>query len=184
MRMPRRLPISCLLLLLSVAGTPVACAAPRTAAHKAPKRATRISVEALEEQWRQAQLAGDATAMDRLLADDYVGITAAGQINTKAMQLERMRNRSALFTQLDITDSKIKIVGQVAIVTSLFQISGSSDGKPLTGMFRSTQVFQHLPSGGWKITSFEATRVPKTLAARRSPSGGESDAVADGAVGR
>jgi len=29
--------------------------------------------------------------MDKLLSDDYIGITMTGQVNTKAQQLDRMR---------------------------------------------------------------------------------------------
>ena len=129
--------------------------------HKAPKKATRTTFEDLEQQWRLAELNSDVPAMDRLLSDDFVGITASGQINTKAQQLARLRKHSFALTQLDLSDVKVKIVGQVAIVTSLAEIKGSNDGTPLMGAFRYTRVYQRLPGGAWKITSSEATRIPK-----------------------
>ena len=39
------------------------------------KHDAKRQVEALEEQWRQAQLSGDVVTMDSLLSDDYIGIT-------------------------------------------------------------------------------------------------------------
>lgn len=137
--------------------------------HGQAKKATREAIEALEEQWRTAQLNGDAAAMDALLSDDFVGITATGQVTTKAQQLDRTRNRSVVLTELNLTDVKVKLIHSVvAVVTSLAEIKGTADGAALTGTFRYTRVYQRLPSGVWKITSFEATRVPDGEGRQRS----------------
>jgi ketosteroid isomerase-like protein len=125
------------------------------------KHAAKQQVEALEEQWRQAQLAGDVTTMDKLLSDDYIGITITGQVNTKAQQLDRMRMHKIALTRLDLGDRQVKLIGSIAIVTSRAEVEGTNDGAPVTGTFRYTRVYQRLPSGLWKITSFEATRVPR-----------------------
>lgn len=124
------------------------------------KHDAKRQVEALEEQWRQAQLSGDVSTMDTLLSDDYIGITVTGQVNTKTQQLDRMRTHKTELSRLDIGEMQVKLVGSIAIVTSRAEVEGTTDGKPISGTFRYTRVYQHLPSGDWKITSFEATRVP------------------------
>jgi ketosteroid isomerase-like protein len=125
-----------------------------------PKRVQHAHIEALEQQWRTAQLNDDVAAMDKLLAEDFLGITATGEVNTKQQFLDRMRNRAIALTTLDMSEQKIKLVGQVAIVTSLAQVDGTSDGQPLTGRFRYLRVYQKLPGDTWRITNFEATRIP------------------------
>jgi len=125
-----------------------------------PKRVERMHIEALEQQWRSAQLAGDVTAMDKLLSDDFLGIASNGEVGTKEQFLDRMRNRTLTLNTMDVSEQKIKLVGQVAIVTSLAQIDGMSDGQPLTGRFRYTRVYQRLPGDTWRVTNFEATRIP------------------------
>jgi len=132
------------------------------------KHDAKRQVEALEEQWRTAQLAGDIGTMDKLLSDDYIGITMTGQVNTKAQQLDRARDHKLVLTKLDLGDRQVKLVGSIAIVTSLADIEGTNDGAPVKGTFRYTRVYQRLASGEWKITSFEATRVPS----RDLPHGG------------
>jgi ketosteroid isomerase-like protein len=117
-------------------------------------------VEALEEQWRKAQLGGDVATMDKLLSDDYIGISMTGQVNTKAQQLDRMRMHKIALTRLDLGDRQVKLIGSIAIVTSRAEVEGTNDGMPVQGTYRYTRVYQRLPSGEWKITSFEATRVP------------------------
>ena len=124
------------------------------------KHDAKRQVEALEEQWRQAQLIGDVAAMDKLLSDDYIGITMTGQVNTKTQQLDRMRMHKIALTKLDLGDRQVKLVGSIAIVTSRAEVEGTNEGAPVRGTYRYTRVYQRLPSGGWKITSFEATRVP------------------------
>ena len=105
-----------------------------------------------------AQLAGDTATMGKMLSDDYIGISMTGEVDTKAQQLDRVIDRRLMLTKLELSDMKVKLVGAVAIVTSRAQVEGTHDGKPVKGMFRYTRIYQHLPSGQWKITSFEATR--------------------------
>ncbi len=123
------------------------------------KRETREVIIGLEQQWRQAQLANDVPAMDKLLSDDYLGITPTGDVITKAQQLDRMRAKHLVVTALEISDIKVKFIGQIAIVNSQAKVAGTSDDRPLTGSFRYTRVYQRLPSGAWKITSFELTHI-------------------------
>ncbi len=122
------------------------------------KHDAKQQVEDLEEQWRVAQLAGDTATMDKMLSDDYIGISMTGEVDTKAQQLHRVVDRKLVLTKLELSDMKVKLVGAVAIVTSRAQVEGSIDGKPMKGVFRYTRIYQHLPSGAWTITSFEATR--------------------------
>jgi ketosteroid isomerase-like protein len=124
------------------------------------KHAAKQQVEALEEQWRKAQLGGDVATMDKLLSDDYIGISMTGQVNTKTQQLDRMRMHKVALTRLDLGERQVKLVGSIAIVTSRAEVEGTNDGAPVKGTFRYTRVYQRLPSGEWRITSFEATRVP------------------------
>jgi ketosteroid isomerase-like protein len=148
------------LLLLVVAFLGVAVL-PSRADGPHPKRNDQYKhqVERLEEQWRVAQLNDDVEAMDRLLSEDFVGITMNGQVVTKTQQLDRMRNRSLVLSKIELGDVKVKLIGKTAIVTSLAQIEGSNDGTPMIGQFRYTRVYSRQPAGGWKITNFEATRV-------------------------
>src|ERR1035437_5773513 len=160
----------CLLAILAV--MPFSLPAQANGPHPRRKDEWKHQVEKLEDVWRTAQLNGDVDAMDKLLSDDYVGITMAGQLVTKTQQLDRMRNRSMVLTKIELTDVKVKMIGTIAIVTSLAEVDGTNDGEPMHGTFRYTRVYSRLPSGVWKITNFEATRVeapPPPRERRRQP---------------
>lgn len=160
---------TCMLLLAAtavLAGLPTAhlLAQPRQDTSRRPhrehKRDSKREIEAVEEQWRTAQLAGDVHTMDKLLADDYFGISNNGQLNDKTQQLDRLQKRTFVLTRIDVSDVKIKLLGRVGIVTSLAEIEGENDGQPLKGTYRYTRIYKRYPDGSWKITNFEVTRVP------------------------
>ncbi len=130
------------------------------------KHDVKRQVEALEEQWRKAQLAGDAATMDKMLSEDFIGISMSGQVNTKAQLLDRVRAHRVQINKIELSDMKVKLIGGIAIVTSLAEVEGTNEGASVKGTYRYTRVYQRLPSGGWKITSFEATRVPNHKSAR------------------
>ena len=123
------------------------------------KKDVKKQIEQLEDQWRTAQLNGDIATMDHMMSDDYVGIPMTGQVTTKVQQLTRLRNHSFVLTRLDMQERKIKLVGQVAIVTVRARVEGTSAVRPIDGEYRYTRIYHQLPSGTWKITNFEATRL-------------------------
>ena len=137
--------------------------------HHERKRAERAEILGLEGRWRQAQVADDIATMDKLLSEEFVGVTASGQVVTKSQQLDRMRTHSLAISRLDLSDTRIKISGNLAVVTSLAQLDGTAEGSPLQGQFRYTRVYQRVPGDGWKITNFEATRVGRPDAGLRGP---------------
>ncbi|MBW4039623.1 MAG: nuclear transport factor 2 family protein [Acidobacteria bacterium] len=151
----------------------VSAIAPSTFAQKNPhherKHLEREQIVALEAAWQQAALADDVATMDKLLSDDYLGITATGEVLTKAQQLDHMRDKKLVLTQLKTSQLKIKLIGHIAIVTSLAEVEGTSDGDTLQGAYRYTRVYQRMPNGSWKITSFEVTPTTKLHASAADP---------------
>jgi ketosteroid isomerase-like protein len=156
--MLRRLPMRMFVVVMAallVAALPLASA--QDSGHREHKRAERAHIVALEHEWQKAALAGDLPAMDKLLSDDYLGITANGEVLTKTQQLDRMRDRRLMLTKLDISDTRIKLVGNIAIVTCLAQVEGTSEDETLHGAYRYTRVYQRLSGNVWKVTNFEIT---------------------------
>jgi ketosteroid isomerase-like protein len=141
-----------LLLVLSTGFIPQAHAGfpHRDSAHK--------EIEALEMDWRNAQLTNNVTAVDRLLADDYLGISANGTLETKADELGRRRTGSLHITQLELSDIKVRIYGDTAVVTSKADLVGKNGDRDISGRYRYTRVYSNR-EGQWKIVSFEASRI-------------------------
>ena len=115
-------------------------------------------IEGLELDWRQAQLTNNVNAVDRLLADDYLGISANGTLETKADELSRRRSGAFHITQLDLSDIKVRIYGDTAVVTSKADVIGKNGDRDISGRYRYTRVYSNR-DGQWRIVSFEASRV-------------------------
>jgi ketosteroid isomerase-like protein len=116
-------------------------------------------IERLEESWRKAVLADDFDAMARLLADDYIAITASGTLQTKDQALAALRAGALHVTSMEVTDRKIRFYGKTAVVTSLSSIAGTNADGPVSGEYRYTRVYVRNPQGEWKIVSFEVSKI-------------------------
>ena len=127
---------------------------------RAQKHEGRHEIDQLEEAWRNAILKADTVAMGALLADDYMGITAHGTLQTKEQTLSRIASGRAHYTALELSDRKVRFYGTTALVTSFAQVTGSNaDGEDISGSFRYTRVYVRNAQGKWKIVSFEASRI-------------------------
>ena len=109
-------------------------------------------------QWRQAQLSNDVGLMDRLLADDYISISATGTIETKTEALALRRAGTLHITSLELNDLKVRIYGDTAVVTSRADLEGTNGSTNISGKYRYTRVYNRR-FGQWKIVSFEASHI-------------------------
>ena len=125
------------------------------------RKETRKEIERLEAACRQAALQGDAAAFDRLTADDYIGISPNGTFETKQQLLAALSSGKMHFRKIDYSDTKIRIYGDTAVVTTTADVEGSNDSvRDFTGKYRYTRVYtRHNPTGTWRIVSFESSRV-------------------------
>lgn len=115
-------------------------------------------IEALEQQWQQATVTNNIGEMSRLLADDYVGITSNGTVENKPQALAQRSAGTIRITKLDITDTRIRVYGDTAVVTSQAQLEGTNGATDMSGQYRYTRVYTRR-MGQWKIVTFEASRM-------------------------
>jgi ketosteroid isomerase-like protein len=135
---------------------------PALAQHERKKTYKQVITQ-LESDWFQAQRANDAATIDKLLSDDYIGISAQGLVSTKAQALARIQTRQVVIHTLNVHDQKISIHGNTAVVTSQVDIDATNNATqpPLDvhNRLRYTRVYLHYPSGAWRIVNFEATHI-------------------------
>lgn len=115
-------------------------------------------IEALEQQWRQATVTNNIGEMSRLLADDYVGITSNGTVENKQQALAQRSAGTVRITKLEITDTRVRVYGDTAVVTSQAELEGTNGTSDISGQYRYTRVYNRR-LGEWKIVSFEASRM-------------------------
>jgi ketosteroid isomerase-like protein len=147
-------------LLLIPVVAPAAIASPFQAGiPRTQKHETRHEIDQLEDAWRNALLKSNVAAMDALLADDYMAITASGTLQTRDEALASLRSGQTHFTALNISDRKVRFYRTTALVTSLAQVKGTSGGRDVSGNYRYTRVYVRDDKSKWKVVSFEASRI-------------------------
>jgi ketosteroid isomerase-like protein len=115
-------------------------------------------IEALEQQWQQATVSNNIGEMNRLLADDYVGISSNGMVENKQQALAQRSAGTVRITRLELTDTRVRVYGDTAVVTSQAQLEGTNGTSDISGQYRYTRVYNRR-LGQWKIVSFEASRM-------------------------
>ncbi len=120
---------------------------------------SRHEIDQLEQTWRNAIMTRDAQAMESLLADDYIAITANGTLQSKEQALTNLRSGTVNFAAIEFSDRKVRFYGQTALVTSRAEVTGSTGEGDISGNYRYTRVYVRDSKGDWKIVSFEASRI-------------------------
>lgn len=126
---------------------------------KGQQHTSRHEIDQLEDTWRNAILKSNLTAMDRLLADDYLAITASGLVQTKAQTLASLKSGRIRLASLNVSDRKVRFYGRTAVVTSLAVVQATTDDSDISGNYRYTRVYVRDAAGNWKIVSFEASKI-------------------------
>lgn len=126
---------------------------------RAEKHEARHQIEHLEDAWRAAVLKGNITAMDALLADDYIAISPTGVLQSKEQSLANIRSGSVHFNSIELTDRKIRMYGTTALVTSRAEVNAKGPEGEIKGSYRYTHVYVRDVRGVWRIVSFEANRI-------------------------
>ncbi len=123
------------------------------------KEDKRHQIDKLENAWREAILTSNTAVLGSLLADDYMAITPSGTLQTKDDTLAGLRLGRIHFSEINMSDRKVRFYGVTAVVTSLADIQANTSDGPVTGSYRYTRVYVRDAQGRWKIVSFEASRI-------------------------
>ena len=108
-------------------------------------------LRALEAARTQAIRAGDRATLERLYAEDFHGVTSAGQVVDKARILEILKG-AANGPAAEVQDVRVRIFGETAIVTGLIRLPDYS--------FRYTHIYVQR-EGRWQLTAGQSTNIPR-----------------------
>ena len=117
----------------------------------------REEVLRLEEEFFQALVRRDPAPAQRILAEDYVGITGDGDIETKAQVVAAVRGDSTSATaflpeEIQLDSTIVRVHGDAAVALARGTARGRSGGQPVTFGFRTTDVFAWR-DGRWQLVA-------------------------------
>jgi ketosteroid isomerase-like protein len=119
------------------------------AAQKKPDSAPS-KILAFENQWNKAYKRGDVTAMNSLLDDDFIITVEDGSTFSKAGYIARNGDATVNVETSDMSDVKVRMHGDAAIVTGAYHEKGKDKGKPYEYRDRFTDVWMN-ENGKWQV---------------------------------
>jgi len=81
---------------------------------KEQKETERYIVES-ERQWAESVATGDTSAIDRILADDFIGVDPQGHFYNKQPMIDETRNAPKYFVSNRLNDVKVRFYGNTAV---------------------------------------------------------------------
>lgn len=118
----------------------------------------KAEVLAIDDARFNARAKGDIDTMSRIYADDYVLITAEGDVRSKADQINEMKSAQLKFSPPQILERTIRVYGQTAVVNTHEHPSIIRNGQEIGGEFQMVRVY--VRSGeNWRLVSTQATRI-------------------------
>lgn len=112
----------------------------------------------LERDWEQALKKNDVTALELILAPEFVSTDADGRLITREQYQARRTSGKVTYTAYTQDDYNVRVIGDVAIVTGRSTIKGTLDGKDRTGQERWTDTFVRR-NGRWQAVASHSSRV-------------------------
>ena len=109
----------------------------------------------------KALVANDADAVGKLLSPDWIVISTHGGMAGRDDFLAGIRSDQFKRKTLDVSDPRVKLYGNIAVVTVHASTSGLLGGKPFNVQERSTDVLQWQPEGGWKSVLTQESDIRK-----------------------
>lgn len=132
---------------------------PKRGMPRGEKHESKREIDVLEKAWRDAVLRRNVAALDGLLSDDYISITADGRLQSKEETLADLRSEALQFKSIDFSDRKVRFYTKTAVVTSRADVQGKMRDKDISGSYRYTRVYVMDAKGAWKIVSFETSPI-------------------------
>lgn len=117
----------------------------------------------MEKDWSQvglnkANMANDLKTLDRIMADDWVGIDFQGKANTKAEAVANLKSGSATTQSIELGPMRVRVFGDTAIVTGSDTEKSTYKGKDSSGKYVWTDIFVNR-NGKWQAVASETTKV-------------------------
>jgi ketosteroid isomerase-like protein len=119
-------------------------------------------IKELESRWEASLLNKDSAAIEKVVADDFVGTSSSGKTGDKATLLAEAKRDTNTYTSATSSDMTVRMYGpSVAVVTGIAKETGKTKaGKTFTHTYRFTDTWVER-NGEWQCVAAHAMALPK-----------------------
>lgn len=114
-------------------------------------------IKKLETDRAAAVVKGDTAFLEKETADDYTLINANGQMSTKAQMIDGFKSGKSKLTMDELSDMKVHMYGDTAVITGKSNVKGTLGGKDVTGPVMFTRVWVK-KDGRWQSVALQQTK--------------------------
>lgn len=137
--------VSVMLLVCLVAGV-------GSVAESQPKADSVETIRALERKWTESYKQRRVDILSSLLAEDFVITVEDGHTYSKAGYISHTADTSVRVEVAEISDLKVRMHGNIAVVTGAYHEKGESNGKRYEYHDRLTDVWMKV-GGNWQVVA-------------------------------
>ena len=118
----------------------------------------------MEQDWGKAVMNGDAATLDRIEASDFTFVAPDGTVGNKAQDMADVGAKAFKVEAWDLSDMKVQVFGNTAIVTGATTVKGKYKDQDITGKYYWTDIFV-MRRGRWQVVRSQATRASSSMSA-------------------
>jgi hypothetical protein len=136
-------------------------------------------MQQVEDRWNDAITKRDQYALELVLAPQFIGISATGDVTTRNQQIANLFVKGSLPESLEQKVVSVRFVGDVAIVNGTYVMSWKTDKGPVLEKGIFSHVFEHVRTN-WLCLNSQRTVVAedsKRAAAPVKPKSKSTDAT-------
>ena len=120
--------------------------------HRGQSSSVEQAIRQLNSERIRAQIGADATAVDRIYADDFTGVGPNGTVRTKAQLILDFTSGDLKFRSITTDEFQVRIYENTALETGLSTMSGQDKGKAVPRDTRFTRVWVK-QQGRWRLVA-------------------------------
>ena len=124
----------------------------KQSARRDQRRSVEQVIRQLDHERIQAQIHADRVALDRIYADDFIGIGPSGRVRTKPQVLADFTSHDLKFQSITTDDVRIRVYGNTVVETGRSTMVGQDKGKVVPRDNRFTRVWVRR-QGRWRIVA-------------------------------
>ena len=109
-------------------------------------------IRKLDNERIQAQIHADAAALERIYADDFIGVGPSGTVRTKPQVISDFTSGELKFQSITTDEVRVRVYGNAAVETGLSTMNGQDKGKPVPRDTRFTRVWIK-QQGRWRLVA-------------------------------
>ena len=119
------------------------------------------AVAALDTEYQAAVKNNDVATIDRILADDFVLVTGLGKTYSKSDLLEEARSKRMQYERQEDSQQKVRVWGDIAVVTALLWAKGTQVGKPFDYKLWFSDIYLKTDKGWRYVFAQASARIPE-----------------------